>query len=76
VNREARAKANIEAAVREAGADWTVVIERPIDGYTLRLGKGSRLFVRSAIDESVLEDEWSGARDRLIDEARRELEEQ
>ena len=76
MNREAIAKANVEAAVREAAADWTVEVERPIGGYTLRLRKGSRLFVRSGIDESVLEDEWSSTRDRLIEEARRELEDE
>ena len=73
-DRVALAKANVERAVQETGADWTVEIHRLIDGYTLRLAKGPRTFVRSGIGEGVLEDDWSSARDRLMDDARQELE--
>ena len=73
VNRVAVAKANVEVAVKEAGADWTVEVQRK-DGYTLTLQKGSRKFVRKGLDEGVLEDESSPIREYLIEEARRELE--
>ena len=73
-DRVALAKANVERAVQETGAVWTVEVHRLLDGYMLRLSKGRRTFVRSGIDERVLEDDWSSARDRLMDDARQELE--
>ena len=73
-DREALAKANVERTVREADSDWTVDVHRLMGGYTLWLRKGSRTFVRSDIDERVLEDDWSSARDELIQEARVELD--
>lgn len=58
-----RAKANVERAVRDAGADWAVEVYRLISGYTLWLRKGPRTFVRSGLDEALLEDDRSSARD-------------
>ena len=73
-DREALAKANVERTVREAGSDWTVDVHRLMGGYTLWLRKGPRTFVRSGIDERLLEDDWSSARDELIQQARVELD--
>ena len=73
-DREALAKASVERAVRDAGLDWAVEVHRLLDGYTLWLRKGPRTFVRSGIDERVLEDDWSSARDELIQQARVELD--
>jgi hypothetical protein len=73
-DREALAKANVERVVREMAAAWTVEVHRLLDGYTLRLASGERTFVRSSIDEAVLEDDWSSVRDGLIEQARQQLD--
>lgn len=67
------AKANLEASIKQEGFDWTVEVE-PGDDYTVRLWKGSRKFLRKNVSRGVLEDEWSPFRDRLIEDARKELE--
>ena len=74
-DRVAKAKAKVEAALRNAGVEgWTVHLQRMSDGYMLTLQSGSRTFTRKGIDEAVLEDDWSSARASLIRQAKHELE--
>ena len=73
--RESAAKENVERDLRRLGLDWTVeVVHRLIDGFTLYLHNGAKTFVQTGIDERVLEDQWSSARDRIIAAARLKLE--
>jgi len=69
----AQAKANVEAAVREAGFNWTAEVQRK-DGYTLTLRNGELKVTWKALDEAVLDDAWSAERSRLIQEAIWQLE--
>lgn len=74
-DRVATAKANVEAALRNAGVSgWTIQLQQMSDGYTVRLQNGSRTFTRKGIDEPVLEDAGSAACRSLIRQARRALE--
>jgi hypothetical protein len=72
--RETATKANIEQDLRLLGLQWTVDVHRLMDGYTLQLSKGSKTFVQRGIDEAVLEDAGSSARDRIFAKALLELE--
>jgi len=73
--RMARAKANIEADLQQAGlTGWSVQVERLRVGNRITLKIGSRSFTREGIAEAILEDGWSPARRSLIRQAKHELE--
>ena len=74
-DREQLARTNVEEAIKAVSAEWTITqLQRLGDGYTLKLQNGSRTFRRTGLDEAVLEDDDSRQRERLIEDARRELE--
>jgi hypothetical protein len=74
MHRQKVARANLEADIWAADFTCTVdVVERDGNGYTIRVSRGSREFVRSGIDEAVLEDEWAESRQRLVADIRKAL---
>src|SRR5262249_37826765 len=67
---------NLEAALQDAGLVGHTIeeVHREANGYSVRVSKAGHVFMRSGLDEGILEDAWSDTRRRLAEEARRDLD--